>query len=811
MYQGGTVNMNSLKDFSFDLIKNINIPEHLDTNLEIFYVIEGELRVTMRGEKFVIGKDELIATNSSVPHSAAGSEGCIVACISFSYRVVAQMLGERSGFFFCNSALGHETYYTDIKEVVQKLVYLNVVRDHSTESYKISYYYRLLDLLIENCMMDNAGTGGAKGTQEDDHRLDQMIRYVHLNYQDNISLNYLADEMFVSASTLSRFFRKQTGEYFADYVNRVRTNYAITDMIYTDKNITRIALDAGFSNASVFNKVFRERYGCSPTDFRNRKKQETAVREQEKKGIKREIEKGLTDRALVRENPVKANTVYSVDTGQSVTCKKIWNRAVNIGSLYDLTLANVQYHLLYLKEQLGLTHVRFWSVFSSRMSITDGKVAGVFNFSAVDSVLDFLVEHGIAPFFDIATRPDITLKSSGQPVYLESEEIEFSSPEVWKSLVREFVRHVVRRYGREETSKWVFEISMSLSYPGQKHIDLERYDPGYFDQYKFFSETIRREIPGAKIGGAGGISNLQAPAVRQFLKDCRRCDLPLDFVSFILFPYDPVKGTQGASFHRVIDNTFEAAQVRIMREIMREAGYEDKPLYITEWNCTLSNRNYLNDSCYRGTYFLRKLVDIMDQADLVIPWIASDWISTYLDSVDVVNGSGGLITRDGIRKPAYFAFEFLGRLGGQLVIKGPNYIVTKNDRDNFMVLLFNYSSFSANYYLRAENKMPADELNSVFSGDTDLVLNLELTGLQDHVKYIIKRREVNQDHGSILDEWGRFQYDRQLNRRDVKYLSEICVPHMGMEHLTVVGGKLRLQVKLGRHEFELLHIYKADM
>ena len=54
-----------------------------------------------------------------------------------------------------------------------------------------------------------------------------MMQYILSNLDRDINLNELADSMFVSASTLSRIFKKHTGVYFADYVMQLRVQSSL--------------------------------------------------------------------------------------------------------------------------------------------------------------------------------------------------------------------------------------------------------------------------------------------------------------------------------------------------------------------------------------------------------------------------------------------------------------------------------------------------------------------------------------------------------------------------------------------------------
>ena len=123
---------------------------------------------------------------------------------------------------------------------------------------------------------------------------------------------------------------------------------------------------------------------------------------------------------------------------------------------------------------------------------------------------------------------------------------------------------------------------------------------------------------------------------------------------------------------------------------MKQVELTDCELYITEWNNTISNRNFLNDSCFRATYLVRLLSNFGEEADMIGIMSGTDWVSSYMDATGIANGGIGLLTRDTIRKPAYYAFEFLNHLGENVLSKGENYILTKCHNGDLYILCYYY-------------------------------------------------------------------------------------------------------------------------
>ena len=95
-----------------------------------------------------------------------------------------------------------------------------------------------------------------------------MIRYIHSHYQEDISLEMLAQMFYVSPYYLCREFKKSTNSTIVRYINVTRIMNAQRKFMETSKNITDISRETGFSNLTHFNRVFKSVTGMSPSQYR---------------------------------------------------------------------------------------------------------------------------------------------------------------------------------------------------------------------------------------------------------------------------------------------------------------------------------------------------------------------------------------------------------------------------------------------------------------------------------------------------------------------------------------------------------------
>lgn len=795
-------------EMQFVLEKNPHEAEALNVVLQVLYVIEGKLTVRSDGEKRELGKDDMMILSVGSLVSIRCTEETILARAKYTAQMLKDVLGEESNLPLHGVKIERQQnlfLHKELKEVFAELIYDEIKRSNRSVCMQLSLLLRLMALLAEDffpaCAARTVG-------EVQDVRLQKMVNYVLTNYQENIGLSDLAEQMYVSVSTLSRLFKKGTGMQFTDYVNQVRMQSAVWDLVRTDKNIVKIAMDSGYSNLSTFNRVFKEMYGVSPSEYRQSEAAKTRQEEMEEslrmQQLRRELETQIdlpAPRSAMQKNMRKITA--DVRTGRHF--KRSWNLLVNGGSATSMTLANLQYHIQVLKENLDFEYLRIWNLFSTNLMAQDGVNIGRYNYDKIDAVLDFVVSNRIKPFLDLGQRPDTAILKEGHTIYFEEEYLEFASRAKWEDLMRDFIAHLLKRYGKEEVSSWIFEISRASTHTNDTPF---YHDPAYsFDHvYNFLYDQLRAAVPEAKIGGPVSVP-FNRTYLREFLVQRKNEGRTPDFMPFLLFPYSDYLEEGVHKYQRNSAPDTELTAIRQMKDILEEAQV-DCELYAVEFNISLSNRNYLNDSCSRAAYTVDRVQKIGEEVDMIGIWMASDWISNYYDTPSVVCGGVGILTKDSIRKPAYYAWVFLKKLGPVMVEKGENYIITRREQNSYYILCYNYKPYSAAYYLRDEVYDSPDELDACFVDHEDIEMKFRLQNMPSDSTYIIKKRCINDDEGAVLGEWKRFQYAKELRHSDTKYIRESCIPGMSMKKRVPVNGTLSFDLTLKAHEIALLHVYE---
>ena len=141
---------------------------------------------------------------------------------------------------------------------------------------------------------------------------------------------------------------------FSEYIKELRLRRAMNDLLYTDKPITQVAFDNGFTSSSFFNRSFREKYRKNPSEVRrefagdeNGRQAAGKVNTDLSERVNRLLDNdGRPIRELDREQ------LFTCSAADSTPMKQIWNYLINIGRAADLLELGTQEHLSILEETI---------------------------------------------------------------------------------------------------------------------------------------------------------------------------------------------------------------------------------------------------------------------------------------------------------------------------------------------------------------------------------------------------------------------------------------------------------------------------
>lgn len=99
-------------------------------------------------------------------------------------------------------------------------------------------------------------------------RIQKIYNYIKSNYHKKIKVEDAATIINMTVISFSRLIKQRTGKTFIEFLNELRLGYATRKLIETNDSISEICFKCGFNNISNFNRIFKKKQNCTPTEFR---------------------------------------------------------------------------------------------------------------------------------------------------------------------------------------------------------------------------------------------------------------------------------------------------------------------------------------------------------------------------------------------------------------------------------------------------------------------------------------------------------------------------------------------------------------
>ena len=767
--------------------------------VRILFVADGAVSVTQGAETRRLKKTDFILINIFEEARLQTEPGSYIALLTFPYDELLRDTGGGFLRFKMCSLDGSEQRYAEMRFQLMGLVMCFMGDLEESRFQARGLYYLILQSLVTNFPAADVQTASG---DEKTGRADELLSYILSNYRSEISITALAEKYYLSRSTASRMIKRYTGEDFPDFVKKLRLEAVRKELTETDLSMTEIALNCGFSSLSVMNRTVREAWNMTPTEYRNLKRtaaqEEPKEEETEHREVFKILSQELEERAPLQEDLQE----YRIDLKQSLSWKGWQNRLLNVGPFQALLSARMQEQVLLLKTRLDIEYLRMWNPFSSEMMMF-GEEKGSFNFSRIDEALDFCADHQLAVFIDLTPRRERNMASENREISGVASEHRFSSLEEWLETLKAFLMHLRQRYQGEIISRWIVEMSFFIN--DVAYYDSRNYRP--MELWDRSAELVKSLVPGMRVAGPGLIPDMEPGKDEEHIHVfLTHAHIHPDIFTGLHFPYQSrFKSLYSGGYIRNPSRTFLKQEIDKVRQCLDREGFTGE-YWVTDWGISIANRNFMQDSCYRGAMILEGMLENLDKADSMGVFYASDLLGFYSDAGNVLSGSGGILSRNGIRKPAYYAFRFIKQLGNRLLLKGPDCAATSGGPEDVRIVCWNKKNPGPRYYMAEEDTFKPQEIGNLFENTNECRRILTVSGLEDGKAYRIRQRVLNTEHGSVLDKWVRLGSQKDLSRDDLEYLNQTSVPEVISEVRQAAEGVIRISVRLKANEMRMIQI-----
>lgn len=170
---------------------------------------------------------------------------------------------------FCRAERGLAFPLAAIMTVYPRLIRISHIKEGFYSMVELFYILYELSKFDDARELSSSSFAQVKPNTES-RRVAKVKDYITTHYIEEIRLEQMSDMVGMSPTAFSRFFKLRTGKTLAEYIVDIRLGHAARMLVDTNDAVSQIGFACGFNTLTNFNRLFKKRKGCSPTEFREK-------------------------------------------------------------------------------------------------------------------------------------------------------------------------------------------------------------------------------------------------------------------------------------------------------------------------------------------------------------------------------------------------------------------------------------------------------------------------------------------------------------------------------------------------------------
>ena len=818
--------MNQLHPVTVQIIHGQDLGLQFCTELQVLYALCGDIEANIANKHFQLTSGGMLLISPFVHHRINCSNGHIILL-----RISQDLLQLTTPFqstnatcFVTDDASGKQGEYDLLRMHFARIFKLYSQETGQNPARLVTAASQLLSVLTVHFTVSEQNSSHIENGTNFHDRYIRIMEYIHQNWRTPITIEKLAQQEFLSAGYLSRFFKQHAGCTLTEYLTELRLQNAARDLVGTAGTVTEIALSNGFKNINSFIGKFKARFGETPKHYQHMA--QTRIRNLRKMQPDQSIQDAINQLLQYTQFERLSASMAAIPSEYrqaEIDTRKIgkplrhtWKRLINIGYARDGLLAEVQNQLRTAQNEIGFEFLRFHGILDDDMHIyyEDADQKPYLDFSMVDLLLDFILSINLKPYIELSFMPKLLAQEEHRIFDRQSLLSMYCDEQKWRFLIQNLVQHCIERYGREQVRQWRFTtIGNNLVAAGLLKQD------SFLNIYRSTYESIKSidsEIP---FGGPGGMASSirDSRYIHEFFEYVTKYNCIPDFVSTQCYPHRSIEqdseflnftlSQESAPMILSSDEHYTKTMLCDFHALLERYHLEYLKIWIEEWNSTLWQRDLSNDTCYKSSWLAMNFCDDFDAAESCGYWPVTDFMEEHSAYGNVFHGGYGLFTYNSIPKSGWYALQLMQKMGETLIDSGNGWIVTQS-KDGFQVLLTHYCHYDKLYRFRYRKLTDPKQAYNVFVEKGKMEYALLLTGIKTG-RYEIRKYSVSRTQGSSFDTWLDIGAPQCLRQNEVSYLKTTSLPKYHV-HTQEISDSFLVKSNLEPHEIQLIMLKSSE-
>lgn len=253
---------------------------HWHPEVELTLITDGVIEYHVNGSVFILKEGQALFGNANSLHSGNMVEGqdCHYISVTFDPRLVYgyenSLIYEkyvmpvvRDGALCAVVFDGSQEWHGEMIELIRGII---SAYDGQEDGYEMELTGKLLkfwQLLVLN-VDRKKGISGKE--QKDYERIREILRFIEKNYDKKLTVDQIAENVYMCTSQCSRLFKKYMKKTLFDFILEYRIERSLADLLDPGCSMAEAAAGAGFNDSNYYSKVFVRIKGCAPSVYRKK-------------------------------------------------------------------------------------------------------------------------------------------------------------------------------------------------------------------------------------------------------------------------------------------------------------------------------------------------------------------------------------------------------------------------------------------------------------------------------------------------------------------------------------------------------------
>lgn len=252
--------------------------KHWHKNLEIDYVVKGQMWTMQDNKDRDIGEGDYVVVNCESIHQTCGkypNENVKYLVVLFSYNYIKQYFPNVDDY--CFDPLKNDSARVKIRQLLKSIVYEIENPSEFSNLKNNSYMTEIMVELFTKCREERPEEN--RKHTEDLEYARKAMEFIRENYKEKISLDDISAYVGLTPTYFSRYFKQATNKTFKKYISLVRLENALLDIQNKGMSESAAAVANGFPSVKSFIETFKQVYKCSLSEYYKKYHEEPSISE----------------------------------------------------------------------------------------------------------------------------------------------------------------------------------------------------------------------------------------------------------------------------------------------------------------------------------------------------------------------------------------------------------------------------------------------------------------------------------------------------------------------------------------------------